>query len=457
MNSNYEILFGIDLLHEYYLNRECTDFEIVPTQDCKELAKRLNLQFRKKPSGLLAFLLTNDGGEPYINVPPQKNFSQYFSKSVFRFYLKLNNFDFLNYTNTIAAFGSKRKYYFSNFSRNEGLYLTTPVPDYTPGKTYLPGNLAKDPSTGEVYEAIKKHTPKKKAFAYDPVFWVPKGLLHSSNSVAEFSTGKKYTPGDLVKHPENGEVYEAVRKQTAGNKDQLDDIALWISKGLAQLQYPTENDLVEYSNGSYQFNLPAEVSKAEISVFGFNFSADNPAFDNPVLSESYKPESPTTKIPVRLSPLPPGRYEIHINKEVRNIYYDPFLNDSNSYAVIEIFNHLPASDPYALLTEEEKLTQVRYQVHFPNRRVLWKYIRKDGRADKITDTAENGYEFDLHGDDFVSTTPIPLTENTLKTLKLEFGSKDFRLFPLPNPPVDRLARYHQDDYDYLCSEVLLNY
>jgi hypothetical protein len=125
--------------------------------------------------------------------------------------------------------------------------------------------------------------------------------------------------------------------------------------------------------------------------------------------------------------------------------------------VIEIFSHLPGDDDYSLLTADEKLKNPRYQLHFPNRRVLWKYIRKDGKAESITDTGETGFAFNLSGNDFVSAFPIALSENVIKTLRLDFNTKDFRIFPLPNPQVKRLATHNQHDYDYFCSEVYLNY
>ena len=110
-----------------------------------------------------------------------------------------------------------------------------------------------------------------------------------------------------------------------------------------------------------------------------------------------------------------------------------------------------------MLTDEEKLKNITYNIQFSNRRVLWKYIRKDGKAKSITDTGETGYVFKLNGEEFISGNPIPLSEGVLKTLKLEFNSKDFNIHPLPNPGTDHLGKFHQNDYDYLCSEAYLNY
>ena len=58
------------------------------------------------------------------------------------------------------------------------LYLTSPVKDYAVGKTYVPGDFVKDPGSGNVFEAIKKHTSKKKTSLTDTLLWAPKGLSH---------------------------------------------------------------------------------------------------------------------------------------------------------------------------------------------------------------------------------------------------------------------------------------
>jgi hypothetical protein len=166
---------------------------------------------------------------------------------------------------------------------------------------------------------------------------------------------------------------------------------------------------------------------------------------------------PATNIAVSLSSLSRGKYEITINKEKRRVYYDPILSRGDILGVIEIFNHLRGTDSYALLDEDEKIKSIVYRIQFANRRVLWRYKPKDGKAESITDTGETGYVFNLVGSFFTSSTPIPLSENVLKTLRLDFNTKDFGLFPLPNPGIQRLGKYTQNDFDYLCSEVYLNY
>lgn len=462
MNLSYSKFFSIELLHEYFASMKCNDLEIIPAEDCRNISKQMNIQWRTTENLMQALIRVNDDQEPFINTPQNKAYRKYYSHTVFRFYIKLKNTDFLNYTNIdLTAFGAGKKLYFSNLANNkEGgkLYLSMPVKEHVPGKTYVPGKLVKDSVSGHVFEAIKKHSSKKKSQLTDTSIWVPKGLLHLPKEVEDHAIGKMYFVGDLARKPATDEVYESNRKHTSTGEDELGDKSLWLSRGQGVIQYPTGSDMPEFTSASYSFTVPAPVTKAEISVFGFNYDVENPAYDHQVgVTENRQFEKPANQVMVDLSALGAGKYQIKVNKETKTVYHDPLLHAGNIIGVIEVFNHLPGTNDYTLLTDDEKIKYTQYVIHFPNRRVLWKYVRKDGKAQSITDSGDTQYGFSLEGDDFISTTPIPLSESVCKTLKLEFNTKDYRLFPLPNPPVQRLAKYTQHDYDYLCSEVYLNY
>lgn len=461
MNSRYNILFSIALQHEYFQNRKCTDFEIAPTADCLAHLKRMNIQWRYSDNHYYAFIEENNLHEPSLNVPPAKYYRKDHSKTVFRFYLKLKNPLFLNYTNLDPAFSNRKKFYFSNAAKNHdngSLYLSAPVTPFANEKQYVPGNLVKDARTGKVYEALKKYTSKKKTELSDTALWVPKGLLNLSYQVTDYATGKSYSAGDLVKQANTGHLFEAVRKHTGTGDKDLDNPRLWSARGLGQLQYASDNDLITYSGSKFTFNLSEPVKKAEITVLGYNYDDAAPAFDVPVReSETKLFSSAVNEVPVSLALLQPGKYAIKVNKETTYVYYDPAVDITTASGVIEIFNHLPGNDEYAFLTDEEQIKSTAYQLLFPARRVLWKYIRKDGKAETITDTGDTGYAFNLKGDEFISSIPMPFSESPLKTLRLDFNTADFRLFPLPNPSIERLRKCAQDEYDYFCSEINLNY
>lgn len=410
MQVNYSILFDIQLQHEYFNDQKSRDLDIIPAEDCLHFFKGAHVLWRNASNRYIALMRENRVHEPFINTvpddgsPSQKLYRKFFKTVVYRFYLLANTHLFFNYTN-IAHREGKKVFYFNNLAdnkRNDTFYLSKPVSDHVAGKEYLPGDLVVQPGTDDVFEVIRKH---------------------ASTNVSELS-----------------------------------DDSLWVPKGGGQLQYVSANDLVDYSTGNYLFVLSAPATTAQISFFAFNYDETAPAYD--VLVGTADPlifEVAQTEVIVNLSSLSPGNYLVQVNGENRLVYYDPQLASGKVLGVVEIFNHLPATNEYALLTADEIIKGMRYTIQFPTRSVLWKYIRKDSRAQAITDTGMNGYTFQLHTDEFVSETPIPLSEGVLETLELTFNSGDFKLHPLPNPSVQRLGSFTQNGYTYLCSEMFLNY
>ncbi len=402
MNSKFLPFFSISLLHEYFLSRSCLDFELAPADDCMTAFRKGGILGKTLGNRYQTLIQANGEQQPFCDTPAEKVYRQLWGKTVFRFYLRLKQPLFVNYTNLDPAYGGRQKFYFSNLSGNKDrdtLALPASVIPFTADTGYIPGNLAKDAKTGTVWEALKKYTGKKKAELSDPHLWAPK---------------------------------EAAA-------------------------YASAQDLLEYTGGTLLFRLSAPATKAEISILGFNFDPAKPAFDQPLTTGVMEFETPQTDIPVSFEKLPPGKYLVQVNKDTKPVYYDPAAASGAVAGVVEIYNHLPGSNDYALLTDDEQIRPVNYQILFPARRVLWKYIRKDGKADSITDLGASSYQFTLKGNEFISSVPIPLSEGPLKTLKLLFNTADYQLFPLPNPGVERLKKCEQDEFDYFCSEINLSY
>jgi hypothetical protein len=410
INLYYHAFFTVNVLHDYFTNKLCSDLEVVPSADCQSLFSGLNVQWRIKDNEFRTFIKVNDVGGPFINnplnaPPDDKVYRLMYGKDIFRLYLKLKKNSFGNYTNISPAPG--KKYYFSNRTGNAKagvFYASRTLPDHANGIAYLPGDLVQEPppAAPNVFEALTKHTSA--------------------------------APGDLV------------------------NTNLWAP--LTAAAYTTSADQVDYSGGLYAFTLPAAVSIAEVRIFGFDFNTVTPGYTIAIgetETQYFKTGEERDTISVRLSHLPPGRYKITVNATSKEVYYDPALNEDGMFGVIEIFNHLPATDPFALLDANEIVQPKKYTISFPARRVLWKYTRKDNRAQAITDTGPGAYIFTLHTNDFVSQKPIPLAEAALTTLELTFSTADQKLAPLPNPPAAKLGRFNQAGYDYLCTEMYLNY
>jgi hypothetical protein len=72
--------------------------------------------------------------------------------------MKLKPGRFINYTNIEWNPAAGQRFYFTNRANNKRatvLNLSKEMADYADTVTYVPGMLAKDPVTKEVYEALK--------------------------------------------------------------------------------------------------------------------------------------------------------------------------------------------------------------------------------------------------------------------------------------------------------------
>ncbi|WP_162915466.1 hypothetical protein [Paraflavitalea soli] len=409
INQQHAPFFTVSFLHDYFTSKKCGDVEVVPATDCLALFKGLNLQWRNTASEFRTWILINELGGPFINnplatPPDDKVYRKYYEQSIFRLYLKSRNNLFSNYTNISPVNG--KKYYFSNVANNKRgsvLFASKAIADHANATNYVPGTMVMKPGTDNVFEAITKHT---------------------SVAVADLNDTSKWEP-------------------------------------LSAAAYPTANDQVECStSGQYTLALPAPVPRAEIAIYAFDFNPVTPGFTIAVGEKEiqyFNVGEEQSAIPVKLSHLKPGRYKITVNATSREVYYDPALQDESILGIMEIFNHLPAANTYAFLNAAEIIQPKQYTIQFPARRVLWKYTRKDARALSLTDTGGTAYAFSLLSNDFVSQKPIPLAEAAVTTLVLTFNPPDFKLTAVPNPPFNRLGKYTQAGYDYLCSEMFLNY
>ena len=224
MKSNFSIFFKVEILHEYFLNHQCKDFEIVPSADSIALFNRAKILCRNTENKLTTLIQENNEGEPFFNTGSSKNYRNDFGKSVFRFYLKIKNPLFFNYTNINFDFNGQKKFYFSNLSPNNSsgyLYLSAPVAPFTVDRQYVPGDLVKDSRSGKVYEALKKGTGKKESELDDPLSWSPKEI--SNDGISDFTVGRFYKAGDLVKKPKTDNIFEAAQKRSAGAMKELDN------------------------------------------------------------------------------------------------------------------------------------------------------------------------------------------------------------------------------------------
>lgn len=412
MSTRFKILFVIDILNEYYTaGLKCFDFNIIPSAETTEVLKNGKMMYRVIGNQLLVIIKVYSSGpdqdKPVVPID---------SKTKFVFYLDLARPDFMSVTNVDFDLLPTKRFYFSNIHQNELtdiFYLSKPIAAHA-SVDYLPGMLVRD-SGGNVWECLKK-TPDA-------------GAVH-------------HAPGD---------------------------VAFWKSRG--KFQYPSSSDLLPIINRISNFNLPASLTYA-VSAFRLNTVTNNSYdIDQPLKKKIpvciYDTIDPAIKnVQVDLSDLTPGRYKIRINASDFDVYID---DSAGSYfGIIEVFNHLPSANKFALLDADGKVKDkivagqpplLNYIIRFANRLAFRKFISTRKGVDSIT--ADGGeYTFStvpvpppplptVSSDIFISNKPVPMfdQQNIFKlVLKIPITSDPIKA-PNPNPHLPgMLTRFGSDYY-----------
>ena len=85
----YLSLFSLELLHEYYSNRRCSDFEIEATPETQKLLKNYRCNLKPLPNGVRVLTMGNGTNSPFIPLP---------EKVTFGFQLRLQDPNFILFT-----------------------------------------------------------------------------------------------------------------------------------------------------------------------------------------------------------------------------------------------------------------------------------------------------------------------------------------------------------------------
>jgi len=107
MDINFNTLFDVDIFHEYYKDGISKDFEITPSEKCKELLSDYLLVFHKTSSGFNVSFNADENNNPIIPI-------DYQIKLVF--HLTAKNTYLLNYTNLPIDKIKNTIYYFTNYN-----------------------------------------------------------------------------------------------------------------------------------------------------------------------------------------------------------------------------------------------------------------------------------------------------------------------------------------------------
>lgn len=86
---SYKQLFQLSILHEYYQNQVCPDFSIEPTNECSKLLRGHRLILKNKVNGILVIAPVDSEQKSWVELADNLRFT---------FILKLQNKDFINFT-----------------------------------------------------------------------------------------------------------------------------------------------------------------------------------------------------------------------------------------------------------------------------------------------------------------------------------------------------------------------
>lgn len=255
-------------------------------------------------------------------------------------------------------------------------------------------------------------------------------------SLPAWEVGRKYAPGAFVRH--GGNTYECQRV-SVGNTPDPAGTSLWVRK--PQGHYATGRDLVPLRGMSVRYTLATAAPVHHVQVLGLDPAAGN---YTKLLQDSmteFCPD-PTSEVAVDLSAWPPGRYRVVIDGEAFESWHDH--ETEGVFGIVELFHHLPATNPFSLLDATGKVRGIAYTIRFANRRAYWKYLTPLHKVADIRPTVDHALASPFAAgsldptvpsrkDFFVSLDPLPLSEVAgTNAFDLLVGS-DARPAPRPDP------------------------
>ncbi len=399
MNLVYKYLFTIELLHHYYSDGKSLDFEIVPAEDCLASMRDFHLIYRYINNKLFVGIEI-DPGDPNEELPA----ISLRDGIVFRFYLKLKNPSFLNFTNLPTSQNRNQCYYFSNLSGNKqakNLFLSSAVTSFDNTVSYLPGDIVQNGT--QLFECI---SPAKGKATSNDTFW----------------------------------------------------------KSIGTDRIVTQNDLITLTTASHRTSVIPPAAAVTSDVFKLNRTTnfyDLPALD-PVVLNFTDPQSVTTVNLFSLQEgnqklLNPGCYIISVNNVPTDVYFDTNAASLGVFGVIDIFHHSGVPADFNLL-DSGKVKEAAYKICFHNRSTIWKYILKNNSTMKVSEkNAAITFSKESEGVAFRSDVPLALSQTTFDTLQVLDASNNVVVSPVRNASVDSLKKITINKTEFFCSEIFLNY
>jgi hypothetical protein len=409
MTTKYKILFMAELLHDYYSNQQCRDFDIIPSEETSRLLKSRRMMCKMVGNKLVVLVKVNtdgpDADKPFISISPEDKFL---------FYLQLNKPQFNTVTNLDSEkLREGKRYYFTNLHQND-----------------------------------------------------LNGVLNLTQQIIQVAGPASYLPGDFTADG-LGNVFECIKSTTEANNPPA--AAFWQDRG--KQQYVSTRDMLTVKTRVENFTLTTAAKIFTISVFGLNIVNNKYERSIPIKENQVTTDVDTKLVQVKLNELPPGRYKLKINADEFDLFIDDTVVYNNVFGIIEIFSHFANGTAFAFLDNSGKVKDkivggvpewLRYKIRFANRLAYWKY-----NTPRHGVTAIDGgilYSFDPTpvgpGDKnfFTSNKPIPLQESPLKfKVNVQSLSNDEDPFaPNPDPSLSGMLSRTEIEKDYYCT-INLNY
>lgn len=286
---------------------------------------------------------------------------------------------------------------------------------------------------------------------------VNKDILYLTEKIDGYDGGTTYHPGDVVEV--SAVIYECIKEST-GNIPP--NPGFWISR--EKNQYAAANDLLQFVPKQKSFSVSPASASINVSVFGLN--TVNNKFDLLLQQQTFNYESSVTEVVVDFSSLPEAKYKLIINGKEMFVYVSNAAVYQNMFAVVDLYNHLPAGNDFAFTDVAGKLKDqvvggknvwLNYSIRFANRVAYWKYLVPN-KGVKIIDS---GPHFSFSGnanpaDTFTSQQPIPLSEQPYEFKLTLFESVSSEPPLAPNPDVHASGMLTKNGTDYYCN-IYLNY
>ncbi|MDN5289519.1 MAG: hypothetical protein JWR38_5793 [Mucilaginibacter sp.] len=323
IDINFGSLFTIELLHSYYKDQLCPDFNISISNETVKALGGHQMVVRQYDNQLFA------GIHCAGNVNPLKPFTTIDEGMQLTFFMELNNPLFFNFTN-LSNTAPGKVYYFTNRNNNVSngkTFLSTKIPGYNAANTYKPGDLTVNGS-GTVYRAIS-----------------------GSNSVTSFD----------LSHADHWMVVD-------------------------QNQYLSENDALQWLPSISAFQLGTPQSLINVVVLGYDTAmtaytkaliTETLTFSNPV--PSFTLDLGTLQ-PGKYSLTVNGNQQwIYVNDELNSKKTFAVVDIFNETSPASC-NLLDGSG--ALIDPAPK-----YSICFLSRATIWKYILASKKSGDINDTA----------------------------------------------------------------------